>query len=133
MASKKKLSFLVDHCVDAEIFRYLSEKKRIKVFSFEDIGLSQRAIDAHVLAKATQVEALLITSDKRFTENSVPFCTHMGIIKLHMRVTARLRYFKKFMCMNERHLAWKGVTHLFEEEIMINQHNGELLSAQYSK
>jgi|SRR5882672_1771978 len=131
MASKRKLGFLIDHCVDAEISRYLSRLRGVKVLSFDDVGLTQRSIDPHVIEKATQAGAMLITNDKRFTEKSIPCCTHIGIIKFNTRLTIRLRSFQKFMRLKEKHLAWKGVTHLYEEQAVIHQHNGETLAVSY--
>ena len=131
MSSKRKLTFLVDACLSAEILEYLSSLRKIKVVSFRDAGLRQDAEDPIVIQKSTDAGAILITSDKRFTENYIPFCTHQGMIKFGVKPTTRLRALKKFLKREERHQAWKGVTHLFEDQFEMKQHGGERISRRY--
>jgi hypothetical protein len=132
MASRRKLAFLPDHNLPSEIAKYLSKLKKVTVSSFEAVGLRQRADDDQVIETATQRGLLILTGDKRFTEEHVPLCRHEGIIKFEVtRPAARLRCLKKFMRLKERHLAWKGVTHLYEHSVVLQQHNGTQSTIQY--
>jgi predicted nuclease of predicted toxin-antitoxin system len=132
MASRRKLAFLPDHNLPSEIAKYLSKLKKVTVSSFEAIGLQQRADDDQVIETATQRGLLILTGDKRFTEEHVPLCRHEGIIKFEVTKPAtRLRCLKKFMQLQERHLAWKGVTHLYEHSVVLQQHNGTQSTIQY--
>jgi len=132
MASRRKLAFLPDHNLPSEIAKYLSKLKKVTVSSFEAIGLQQRADDDQVLETATQRGLLILTGDKRFTEEHVPLCRHEGIIKFEVTKPAtRLRCLKKFMRLKERHLAWKGVTRLYEDSVVMQQHNGTQSTIQY--
>ena len=132
MASTRKLAFLPDHNLPSEITKYLSKLKKVKVSSFEAVGLQQRADDPQVIEAATNQGLLVLTGDKRFTEEHIPLCRHEGIIKFEViKPATRLRCLKKFMRMRERHLAWKGVTHLYEHEVILQRHNGTQSTIQY--
>ena len=132
MASKRKLAFLPDHNLPSEIAKYLSTLKKVTVSSFEKIGLQPRADDDQIIEIATKQGLLILTGDKRFTEEHVPLCRHEGIIKFEVTKPAtRLRCLKKFMRMSERHLAWKGVTHIYEQSVELKQHNGTESTLQY--
>lgn len=132
MASRRKLAFLPDHNLPSEIAKYLSKLKKVSVSNFEAIGLHQRADDDQVIETATQRRLLILTGDKRFTEEHLPLCRHEGIIKFEVTKPAtRLRCLKKFMRMKERHLTWKGVTHLYEHSVVLQQHNGTQSTIQY--
>src|SRR2546426_1086486 len=133
MASRRKLAFLVDNCVMGEVVTYLSRLKKVKVVSFEAVGLTQGSSDEHVIEKAAKARALVVTGDKRFTEAHIPFCNHEGIVKFNVKPNARIRCLKKFLLMKERHQAWKGVTHLYDDKIEMFQHIGIHLSVPYSK
>jgi hypothetical protein len=75
---------------------------------------------------------LTLTGDKRFTEEHLPLCLHEGIVKFEVTKPAtRLRCLKRFMRMKERHLAWKGVTRLYEDSVVMQQHNGTRSTIQY--
>lgn len=95
--------------------------------------MTERSSDEHVLDKATQAGVMVVTGDKRFTETHIPLCRHEGIVKFNVKPAARLRAMKKFLRTKERHLAWKGVAYLFEDQVVIHQHNGEQLSVPYLK
>lgn len=131
MASKRKFVFLVDYCVHAEVSYYLSRLKKVKVVSFAEARLTQHSDDDLVIERATEVGALLITSDKRFTEAHVPLCSHEGIIKFGVNPRAQLRILKKFLKRNEKHQAWKGVTYLSENQFEMRQHIGIISSLSY--
>ena|SRR6266446_2771785 len=131
MASRKKLVFLVDYCVHAEVPDYLSNLRKVKVVSFAEASLTQNSDDTLVIERATKAGAMLITSDKRFTETHVPFCNHEGIIKFGVRPTAQLRILKKFLQRSEKHQAWKGVTYLLEDQFEMRQHGGTTSSMPY--
>ena len=132
MASKRKLAFLPDYCLPGEITKYLSKLNKVTVRSFEAIGLQQRANDDQVIETATKEGLLILTADKRFTEEHIPLCRHEGIIKFEVTKPAtKLRCLKKFMRMKERHLAWKGVTHLYEHFVVLQQHTGIQSTSQY--
>ena len=124
MVSRRKLRFLVDQCVDVSVSSYIREQKHISLISFDEAGLNGVSHDSTVIEKATQIDALLVTSDKRFTESHVPLCSHAGIIKFNITFMKRLECFKKFLRMSERHNAWKSVTHLYEDKIEMQRHNG---------
>jgi len=125
MASTRKLTFLPDHNLPSEISKYLSKLKKVTVHGFEAVGLPQHADDPQVIEAATKQRLLVLTGDKRFTEEHIPLCRHEGIIKFEVTKPAtRLRCLKKFMRMRERHLAWKGVTRLYEDSVVMQQHNG---------
>jgi hypothetical protein len=131
MASRRKFVFLVDYCVHAEVSHYLSRLRKVKVVSFMEARLTQNSDDTLVIERATQAGALLITSDKRFTETHVPLCSHEGIIKFGVRPTAQLRILKKFLKRSEKHYAWKGVTYLLENQFEMRQHIGTTSSIPY--
>lgn len=132
MASKRKLAFLPDHCLSGEIAEYLRKLKKITVKNFEEIGLQQRAKDDQIIEAASKQGLLIITVDKRFTEEHLPLCRHEGIIKFEVAKPAtRLRCLKRFMRMSQRHLAWKGVTHLYEHSVVLQQHSGVQLTIEY--
>ncbi len=131
MASKRKFVFLVDYCVHAEVSSYLSRLRKVKVVSFEEARLTQHSDDKLVIERATQAGALLITSDKRFTETHVPLCSHEGIIKFGVNPRAQLRIFKKFLKRNEKYHAWKGVTYLLEDQFEMREHIGITSSISY--
>lgn len=132
MASRRKLAFLPDHNLPSEITKYLSTLKKVTVSSFAAIGLQQRADDNQVIEAATKHGLLTLTGDKRFTEEHIPLCHHGGIVKFEITKPAtRLRCLKKFMGMKERHLAWKGVTRLCEDAVVLQQHNGTQSTLQY--
>lgn len=125
MASRRKLAFLPDHNLSSEITKYLSKLKKVTVSSFDAIGLQGRADDTQVIEVATEEKLLILTGDKRFTEEHIPLCRHEGIVKFEVAKPAtRLRCLRKFMRMKERHLAWKGVTRLYEHSVVLHQHNG---------
>jgi hypothetical protein len=125
MASKRKLAFLPDHCISGEIVDYLGGLKRVRVVSFESLGLQSRAEDDRVIEEATKARLLVLTVDKRFTEDHIPLCRHEGIVKFEVSKPATmLRCLQKFLHMKERHYAWKGVTRLYESSVVIHQHNG---------
>ncbi|MBI3001887.1 MAG: DUF5615 family PIN-like protein, partial [Deltaproteobacteria bacterium] len=106
--------------------------KKVTVSSFEAIGLQQRADDDQVIETATQRGLLILTGDKRFTEEHIPLCRHEGIIKFEVTKPAtRLRSLQKFMRLKQRHLAWKGVTRLYEHAMVLQQHNGIQSTIQY--
>lgn len=132
MASRKKLAFLSDHNLPSEITKYLGTLKKVTVSSFEEIGLHQGADDGQVIEAATRHGLLTLTGDKRFTEEYIPLCRHEGIIKFEVTKPAtRLRCLRKFMRMRERHLARKGVTRLYEDSVVLKQHNGTQSTIQY--
>ena len=132
MASRRKLAFLPDHCLPSEITNYLTKLRKVTVNRFEEIGLQQRAEDDQVIEVATSQGLLILTVDKRFTEEHFPLCRHEGIIKLEVtRPATSLRCLKKFMRMRERHLAWKGVTRLYEDSVVMQQHNGTKSTTRY--
>ena len=131
MSSKRKLTFLIDCCVSAEVSEYLATLRKVKVISFTEAGLTQNSDDTLVIEKATRAGAMLITGDKRFTEKHVPFCTHEGIIKFGVKPAARLRILRKFLKKREKHLAWKGVTYLLEDQFNLLQHGGDQSSMPY--
>jgi len=132
MASRRKLAFLPDHNLPSEITKYLSKLSKVTVSSFGAIDLQQRADDDQVIEAATRHGLLTLTGDKRFTEEHLPLCRHEGIIKFEVTKPAtRLRCLKKFMRMKERHLAWKGVTRLYEDSVVMQQHNGTQSTIQY--
>lgn len=132
MASTRKLAFLPDHNLPSEISRYLSKLRKVTVSNFEAVGLQQRADDDQVIEVATRHGLLTLTSDKRFTEEHFPLCRHEGIIKFEVTKPAtRLRCLKKFMRMRERHDAWKGVTHLYEDSVVMQLHNGTKNTIKY--
>ena len=127
MGSKRKLCFLVDYCIVGEVFDYLRDLQRVRVISFKNAGLTQRSSDEQVLEKATAEGALVLTADKRFTEKHRTICTHEGIIKFDVRnPRAKLRLLKDFLRTYERHLAWKSVVHLHENQIVMHGHDGQL-------
>src|SRR5229473_7963512 len=128
MASRRKFVFLVDYCVHAEVPEYLSRLRKTKVVSFAEAHLTQSSDDNLVIERATRAGALLITSDKRFTEIHIPLCSHEGIIKFGVKPRAQLRILKKFLKRSEKHLAWKGVTYLLENEFEMRQHIGIISS-----
>jgi predicted nuclease of predicted toxin-antitoxin system len=132
VASKRKLAFLPDHNIPSEIIFYLSSLRKVQVMSFEEINLSRSATDPQVIEAATKEQLLILTADKRFTEDHIPLCQHQGIVKLEVsKPETRLRCLKRFMHMPERHLAWKGVTHLYESLVMLQQHSGERSRISY--
>ena len=131
MASKRKLKFLVDKCVEESVSSYIRGRKHISLISFDEAGLNGRSHDPTVIKKATQNGAMLVTSDKRFTESYIPLCSHEGIIKFNIAFIKRLECFKKFLRMSERHDAWKSITHLFEDRIEMKQHTGSRLVIPY--
>jgi predicted nuclease of predicted toxin-antitoxin system len=95
MTSRRKLAFLPDHNVPAEIVKYLTTLSSVTVTHFGEIGLQQRADDPQVIETATKKGLLLLTGDKRFTEQHVPLCTHAGIVKFEVSKPAtRLRCLK---------------------------------------
>ena len=125
MASRRRLRFLVDYCVLGEVFTYLSGRKKISVVSFKDAGLTQRASDEHVLDRAMAERAIVLTGDKRFTEEHKIVCTHEGIVKFEVRnPNAKLRLLKAFMRTRERHSAWKSIVRLRESQMQIYGHGG---------
>jgi predicted nuclease of predicted toxin-antitoxin system len=79
MASKRKLAFLPDHNLPSEIIRYLSSLKKVSVTTFEAVTLSRHADDSQVIEAATKEKLLILTGDKRFTEDHIPLCKHEGI------------------------------------------------------
>jgi hypothetical protein len=103
----------------------------MKVVSFTEAPLTQSSDDDLVIERATRAGALLITSDKRFTETHVPLCRHEGIIKFGVKPRAQLRILKKFLKRSERHLAWKGVTYLLENQCEMRQHIGITSTVPY--
>ena len=114
-----------DHCVSGDVVRYLCGLRKVTVMRFEQIGLRQNADDVEVITAATKERLLLVTGDKRFTERDIPLCSHEGIIKFEVTKPAtRLSCIKKFMRMQERHNAWKGITHLYERHITQLGHDG---------
>ena len=132
MASRRKLAFLPDHCLPSEITNYLSKLRKVTVSSFEATGLQQRADDDQVIEVATNQGLLILTVDKRFTEEHFPLCRHEGIIKFEVTKPATsLRCLKRFMRMRERHLAWKGVTRLYQDFVVMQLHNGTKNTIQY--
>lgn len=132
MASRRKLAFLPDYNLPAEITAYLSKLRKVTVRSFDAIGLQQDAGDDRVIEVATIHGLLTLTGDKRFTEEHLPLCRHEGIVKFEVTKPAtRLRCLKRFMRMKERHLAWKGVTRLYEDSVVMQQHNGTRSTIQY--
>ncbi len=133
MASRRKLKFLVDKCVDEGVSSYIRDQRHIALISFDEAGLNGGSHDSTVIEKATQKGAMVVTSDKRFTESYIPLCSHEGIIKFNIAFIKRLECFKKFMHMSERHNAWKSVTHLFEDRIEMKQHTGSRLVIPYSQ
>ena len=133
MPSRRKLKFLVDACVDESISSYLKERKRITLISFAEAGLNGGSHDPTVIEKATRAGAILVTSDKRFTESHIPLCSHEGIIKFSVTFIKRLECLQKFLRMSERHDAWKSITHLFEDRIEMSQHVGHRLSIPYPR
>lgn len=125
MASRRKFAVLPDHCLPGEITRYLHGLRKVSVSNFDSIGLQQRADDDQVIEAATNHGLLILTGDRRFTEEHIPLCKHEGIVKFEVAKPAtRLRCLKKFMKMKEKHLAWKGVTHLYESHLVQQLHNG---------
>lgn len=84
MASRRKLAFLADHCLPGKIITYLTSLRRVNVTRFEAIGLQQRADDNHVIEAATKQRLLILTGDKRFSEEHLPLCKHEGIIKFEV-------------------------------------------------
>jgi predicted nuclease of predicted toxin-antitoxin system len=132
VASKKKLVFLPDHNIEAEIVSYLKSLRKVSVVSFAEVNLSQSADDPQVIEVATKEELLILTGDKRFTEKYIPMCRHQGIVKFDVgKPTTRLRCLKGFLGLRERHLVWKGVAHLHEASVMLQQHNGDQTTIQY--
>ncbi len=131
MASRRKLAFLVDHCLPLEVTKYLRTLRKVAVNDFDAIGLQQRVTDDQVIEAATEQKLLLLTADKRFTEEHIPLCRHEGIIKFETKLTTSVRCLKQFMRMKERHNVWKGVTHLYENRVVIQQHNGLRKSIPY--
>lgn len=131
MASKRKLKFLVDKCVEESVSSYIKEQRHISLLSFDEAGLNGRSQDPTVIEKATQNGAMLVTSDKRFTESHIPLCSHEGIIKFNTKFIIRLECFRKFLHMRERHDAWKSITHLYEDRIVMRQHTGSRLVIPY--
>src|SRR5215470_4608927 len=105
MASRRKLVFLVDYCVHAEVSGHLSRLRKVKLVSFTEACLTQNSDDQLVIERATQAGAILITSDKRFTETHVPLCSHEDIIKLGVKPRAQLRILRKFLKRSEKHQA----------------------------
>jgi predicted nuclease of predicted toxin-antitoxin system len=132
MASKRKLAFLPDHNLPSEIIRYLRKLKKVSVVSFEAINLSRNADDPQVIEVATREKLLILTADKRFTEDHIPLCRHEGIVKFEItKPETRLRCLKRFMQLPERHLVWKGVAHLYESSVKLQQHNGDQSTHPY--
>jgi predicted nuclease of predicted toxin-antitoxin system len=133
MASKRKLAFLPDHNLPSEIIRYLSSLRKVSVTTFEAIDLPRHADDSQVIEAATKEKLLILTGDKRFTEDHIPLCRHEGIVKFEVSKPAtRLRCLKRFMHMQERHLVWKGVARLYEFNVTLQQHNGDQSTIPYS-
>ncbi len=133
MASRRKLRFLVDACVSADISNYLAERKKVALVSFEEAGLTNRSEDARIIENATRAGAIVMTSDKRFTESHIPLCTHAGILKFSVHFIDRLNCLKKFLRLPERHKVWKSVTHIFKDRIEISQHVGRRLTVLYPR
>ena len=124
---------MVDYCIVGEVFAYLCSLRKVRVISFKDAGLSQRASDEHVVDKATNEGALVLTGDKRFTEEHKIICTHEGIVKFDVRnPAAKLRLLKDFLRTREKHLAWKSIVHLHEDRIVMLGHAGQI-NAEYRR
>jgi predicted nucleic acid-binding protein len=132
MASKRKLAFLPDHNLSSEIIKYLSSLRKVSVTTFEAINLSRHADDSQVIEAATKEKLLILTGDKRFTEDYIPLCRHEGIVKFEVSKPATwLHCLKRFMLMQERHLVWKSVTHLYEFNVILQRHNGSRSTVTY--